>query len=175
MGPAGVNLKAFLAGVDELVIGEGKDQRNVKESFGPAPMLTAFLKSDLNIGTLIVSTGEDDVRVFVNEKEYRRKTQRGQVRIPAIGKVNVRVVKDGFLPVVAQTAEVKKGAEVRLEFKMNAAPVVSTLANSRSESGRRCFDRRRQHRDGRRRRDVHQLECDSGRSRDRASARSIPA
>ncbi len=127
VGPAGVDLKSFLPGVDELVVGEGKDQRNVKESFGPAPMLTAFLKSDLNIGTLIVSTGEEDVRVFVNEKEYRRKTQRGQVRIPAIGKVNVRVAKDGFLPVAAQTAEVKKGAEVRLEFKLNAAPVVSTL------------------------------------------------
>ena len=43
----------------------------MKESFGPAPMLTAFLKSDLNIGTLIVSTGEDDVKVFLNDKEYR--------------------------------------------------------------------------------------------------------
>ena len=70
------------------MVGEGKDQRNMKESFGPAPMLTAFLKSDLNIGTLIVSPVRTDVRVFVNEKEYRRKTQRGQVRIPAIGKVN---------------------------------------------------------------------------------------
>ncbi len=126
-GPAGVDLKAFQPGVDELVVGEGKDQRNMKESFGPAPMLTAFLKSDLNIGTLIVSTGENDVHVFVNDKEYQRRTQRGQLRIPAIGKVTVRVAKDGFQQEPPQTAEVKKGAEVRLEFKMTALPVVSTL------------------------------------------------
>lgn len=126
-GPAGVDLKAFQPGVDELVIGDGKDQRNMKESFGPGPMLTAFIKSDLDIGTLIVSTGEDDVRVYLNDKEYRRRTARGQLRIPAIGKVKVAVYKDGFQIEPAQTAEVKKGAEVRLEFKLRAMPVVTTL------------------------------------------------
>ena len=75
-GPAGVDLKGFQPGVDEIVVGDGQGQRNMKESFGPAPMLTAFLKSDVNIGTLIVSTGEDDVQVFVNDKEYRRQTAR---------------------------------------------------------------------------------------------------
>ena len=90
-------------------------------------MLTAFLKSDLNIGTLIVSTGEDDVRVFLNDKEYRRRTQRGQVRIQTIGPVSVRVAKDGFQPEPSQTAEVKKGAEVRLEFKLRPLPQVSSL------------------------------------------------
>lgn len=126
-GPAGVDLKGFQPGVDELVIGDGKDQRNMKESFGPGPMLTAFVKSDLDIGTLIVSTGEDDVRVYLNDKEYRRRTARGQLRIPAIGKVKVAVYKDGFQIEPAQTADVKKGAEVRLEFKLRALPVVTTL------------------------------------------------
>ena len=126
-GPGGVDLKEFQPGVDEIVIGEGKDQRNMKESFGPAPMLTAFLKSDVNSGTLIVSTGEDDVRVFLNNKEYRRRTQRGQLRIPAMGAVSVRVAKDGFEAAPQQSAEVKKGAEVRLEFKLKALPKVATL------------------------------------------------
>jgi hypothetical protein len=125
--PAGVDLQNFQPGVDELVIGDGKDQKNMKESFGPAPMLTAFLKSDVNIGTLIVSTGEDDVRVFVNGNEYRRHTQRGQVRIPTMGPVSVRVMKDGFQNEPPQTADVKKGAEVRLEFKLKAIPTVSVL------------------------------------------------
>ena len=58
-GPAGVDLKTFQPGVDELVIGDGKDQVSVKESFGPAPMLTAFLRSGVSTGTLIVSAGED--------------------------------------------------------------------------------------------------------------------
>ena len=126
-GPAGLDLKNFLPGVDEIVVGEGKDQRNMKESFGPAPTLTAFLKSDLNIGTLIVSTGEDDVRVFLNDKEYPRKTKRGQLRVRTIGNVAVRVAKDGFQTEPAQTAEVKKGSEVRLEFKLKALPQVAGL------------------------------------------------
>jgi hypothetical protein len=125
--PEGVDLKSFQAGVDELIVGEGKDQRNVKESFGPAPMLTAFFKSDLNIGTLIVSTGENDVHVFINNKETSRRTQRGQVRIQAIDKVSVRVAKDGFEAPPPQTAEVKKGDETRLEFKLKALPQFSSL------------------------------------------------
>jgi hypothetical protein len=125
--PAGVDLNNFMPGVDEIVVGEGRDQRNMKESFGPAPMLTVFLKSDLNVGTLIISAGEDDVHVFVNNREYPRKTQRGQVRIQTIGAVNVRVAKDGFEPVAPQTADVKKGAEVRLEFKMQALPQLAIL------------------------------------------------
>jgi len=125
--PAGVDLNNFQPGVDEIVLGEGRDQRNMKESFGPAPMLTAFLKSDLNIGTLIISTGEDDVRVFLNNKEFTRKTQRGQVRVQTIGAVNVRVAKDGFESLPPQTAEVKKGSEVRVEFKMQALPQLAIL------------------------------------------------
>lgn len=124
---AGTDLPAFPPGVHELVLGEGKDQKNVKENFGPAPMLTAFLKSDLNIGTLIVSTGEDDVTVFLNNKEYRRKTQKGQVRIQTIGAANVRVTKNGFEATPAQTADVKKGAEVRMEFKLKPLAVVGVL------------------------------------------------
>jgi hypothetical protein len=124
---AGTDLPSFPPGVHELVLGEGTAQKNVKENFGPAPMLTAFLKSDLNIGTVIVSTGEDDVTVFVNNREWRRKTQKGQVRIQAIGQVNVRVAKNGFEVLPPQTADLKKGAEVRLEFKMKPLVVVGVL------------------------------------------------
>ena len=125
--PAGVDLSGYRPGVNQIAVGEGKDQHVLAESFGPAPMLTAFLKSDLNIGTLIVSTAEDNVRVFLNGKEYPRKTQRGQVRIPTLGNVNVRVAKEGFELTSPQTAEVKKGSEVRLEFKMQPVPQVAML------------------------------------------------
>ena len=126
-GPAGVDLKTFQSGVDELVLGDGKDQVSVKEFFGPAPTLTAFLKSGVSTGTLIVSTGEDDVHVFLNNKEYARRTQRGQVRIQTLGPVSVRVSKDGFDAPPVQTAEVKKGAETRLDFKLKAAAKFATL------------------------------------------------
>jgi len=65
--------------------------------------------------------------VFVNGKEFPRKTQRGQLRIPAIGAVTVRVMKDGFLPSDQQVADVKKGGEVRMEFKLKPAPVLISL------------------------------------------------
>jgi len=125
--PAGVDLASFQPGVNEIAVGEGNDRRTLAESFGPAPMLTAFLKSDLNIGTLIISTAEDDARVFLNGKEYPRKTQRGQVRVQTLGTVAVRVTKDGFEMPAPQLADVKKGSEVRLEFKMAPLPRVAVL------------------------------------------------
>jgi hypothetical protein len=125
--PGGVDLTGFRPGVNEIAVGDGKDQRNLSESFGPAPTITAFLKSDVNIGTLIISTAEDNVRVFLNGKEYGKKTQHGQLRIPAIGNVSVRVSKDGFELTGVQTADVKKGSEVRLEFKMQPLPQSATL------------------------------------------------
>ena len=126
-GSAGTDLRGFRPGVNEIVVGEGKDQRSLSESFGPAPTLTVFLKSDLNIGTLIISAAEDDVRVFMNGKEYPRRTQRGQLRIQTIGPVNVRVAKDGFEVTPPQTAEVKKGSETRLEFKLQTLPKFAQL------------------------------------------------
>jgi hypothetical protein len=126
-GPAGADLTGFQPGVNEIVVGEGRDERNMSESFGAAPMLTAFLKTDVNAGTLIVSAGQDDVRVFLNDKEYRRPTQRGQLRIQTLGKVTVRVARSGFQDEPAQTVEVKKGAEVRVQFDLKPQPKFGSL------------------------------------------------
>lgn len=126
-GPSGTDLTSFQPGVNEIVVGQGKDQRNMSETFGAAPMLTAFLKTDVNAGTLIVSTGQDGVRVFLNDKEYRRRTERGQLRVQTLGKVAVRVAKSGFQEEPAQTAEVKKGAEVRLQFDLKPQPQFGSL------------------------------------------------
>ncbi|MGD0047866.1 MAG: PEGA domain-containing protein [Bryobacteraceae bacterium] len=125
--PGGTDLTTFQPGVNEIVLGEGQDQRNMSESFGAAPTLTAFLKTDVNAGTLIVSTGQDDVHVFLNGKEYRRLTQHGQLRVPTLGKVAVRVAKSGFQDEPAQTADVKKGAEVRLQFNLKPLPQFGSL------------------------------------------------
>jgi hypothetical protein len=127
VGPQGLDVKNFQGGVLELQTGEGKEQRTVKENYGPAPTLTAFFKSDQNVGNLTVVTGEEDTRVFVNGKEYPRRTQKGQIRIPTLGQVTVRVLKDGFDPSPQQTAEVKKGGEVRMEFKLKPAVILISL------------------------------------------------
>jgi hypothetical protein len=114
-GPSGVDLKSFPAGPNELEIAQGNQHHSLKQSFGPTPTLTAFLKTDLDTGTLVVATGEDGVRVWVNGKEHL--SQRGPLRIRAIGPVLVRVSKDGFEDPPLQTAEIRKGSETRLEFR----------------------------------------------------------
>jgi hypothetical protein len=125
--PKGTDLVGFRTGLDEISIGDGPNSRTLSESFEAAPRLTAFLKTDVNAGTLIVSTGEDDVRVYLNGKEYRRRTKGGQVRIQTLGKVTVRVAKSGFQEEPPQTADVGKGAEVRLKFGLRAEPRFGAL------------------------------------------------
>lgn len=125
--PAGTDLTSFQPGVNEIAVGDGKDQRSLSDNFGAAPTLTAFLKTDIDAGTLTVSTGIDGVKVFLNDKEYRRVTQHGQLRLQTLGKVTVRVAKSGFLDAPPQTVEVKKGAEVRLQFDMMLAPKFGSL------------------------------------------------
>jgi hypothetical protein len=126
-GPAGTDLTGFQPGINEIVLSQGQDRRNMSETFGAVPMLTAFLKTDVNAGTLIVSTGQDDVRVFLSDKEYRRRTERGQLRLQTLGKVTVRVAKSGFQEEPAQTVEVKKGAEVRVQFNLKPQPQFGSL------------------------------------------------
>lgn len=126
-GPFATDLTGFQPGVNEIVVGQGSNQRNMSATFGAAPMLTAFLKTDVNAGTLIVSTGQDDVRVFLNGREYHRRTQRGQLHVRILGKVTVRVAKSGFRDEPAQTVEVKKGAELRLQFNLKAQPQFGSL------------------------------------------------
>lgn len=123
-GPQGLELKDFAPGVHEFVVGEKK----MTESFGPSPMLTVFVKSDQNIGTLIVAADQEDAAVFVNDKEQRIKIKRGLFRMMMPpGAVKVRVAKDGFEPVTVATANVKKGEEARVEFKLKAMPQVAKL------------------------------------------------
>jgi len=127
VGLAPVDVTSFQPGVNEIVLSQGSEQRNMSEPFGTAPTLTAFLKTDVNAGTLIISTGQDDVRVYLNNKEYRRRTQRGQLRVQVLGKVTVRVAKPGFLDEPARSVEVKKGAEVRVQFDLRAQPRFGSL------------------------------------------------
>lgn len=126
-GPDGLELKDVPAGDQTLTVGEGAAQRKLVLSLGPMPVITAFLKSDITTGTLVVSTGEDDVTVFLNGKEYRRKTKRGEVRIQTVGEVAVRVLKSGFQPVADETVEVKKGEEARVAFHLKPMPKVAAM------------------------------------------------
>ena len=124
---SGLQLKNVTPGNHDLMIGEGKDAKKMVVTFGAAPMLTAFVKSDVNAGTLVVATGEDGVSVFVNGKEQKRRTDRGQLRVMTLGDVTVRVAKEGFQPLLERSAKINKGEETRLEFKLIPLPQVASL------------------------------------------------
>jgi len=130
VGPGGLELNGLSDGNHELTVGEGKDLRSMVLGIGTAPMLTAFLKSDRNVGTLVIITGEDGVKVFLDGKLYRQQTQRGQLRIPNLGVKDyaVRVVKDGFLDTAEQHAALRKGEEFKLSFQLKPVPKVASLA-----------------------------------------------
>jgi hypothetical protein len=124
--PTGVDLQGFQPGSTEIVVGEGPTQKTLQETFSAAPTLTVFLRSDKggpaaagDMGTIIVVTGEDDVRVFLNNREQKRHTAKGQLRVPTPpGKTAVRVYKDGFTTPPTQSVDVQKGADARVEFQM---------------------------------------------------------
>jgi len=134
--PGGVDLQGFQPGSVEIAVGEGPTQKTIQETFGPAPALTVFLRSDKagppaagDYGTLLVVTGEDDVRVFVNNREQKNHTSRGQVRIATLpGKVSVRVFKDGFTTPATQAVDVAKGAVARVEFQLQKMDTGAKMA-----------------------------------------------
>jgi hypothetical protein len=133
--PDGTELTNFHTGAAELVVGEAPSQRTLTGTFSAAPALTAFLKTDQKIGTLLIATGEDDVRIFLNDREQKRRTAKGQARIQTIGDVLVRVEKPGFEPVAAQNAKVAQGTETRLNFTLKELPKFAALSVSGAAPG----------------------------------------
>ena len=128
-GAGGVDVNGLEPGNHDLAIGEGKERRSMVVGVGPTPLLTLFLKSDRNAGTLVLLTGEDGVRIFLDGKEHRRQSERGQARIPnlAVKEYVVRVAKDGFLDAPEQRVVIRKGEELKLEFKLNPVPRMAAL------------------------------------------------
>jgi tetratricopeptide (TPR) repeat protein len=140
-GGSGLQIPDLPTGNHEIAIGEGKDRRSMVVGIGSAPMLTAFLKSDRNVGTLLVLTGEDGVHVFLNGKEYRRQTQRGQLRIPNLdlNDYSIRVSKTGFLDAAEQRVAIKKGEESKLEFQLRPVPRMASLSIQGALPGAQVF------------------------------------
>jgi hypothetical protein len=133
--PEGVDLAGYTTGSHEIALGEGTSQKKLAETFDAAPGLTVFLKTDQNLGTLLITTGQDDVRVFVNDREQKQATKKGELRVQTIGKVTVRVEKAGFEATAAQTATVVKGEAAKLTFAMKELPKVAILAITGGAAG----------------------------------------
>ena len=128
--PAGLEVNTLQPGDREFSVDDGTSKRNLLVSISAQPTLTAYLKLDINAGSLLISTaGEDDVAAFLNERPARNKSKGGQMRLPGIpvGTYTVRVAKDGFAPDPPQKIVIAKGQEARIEFKLKAIPRLSSL------------------------------------------------
>ncbi len=128
-GPEGLELANLTRGSHDLVLGEGPDQRRIVIEAGILPSVTAFLSSDRNVGTLVIVTGEDDVQVLVDGRQYRRRTRRGQLRIPNLDVRGYSILakKEGFEPASPVRVEIRKGEETKIEFHLTPVPSLASL------------------------------------------------
>jgi cell division septation protein DedD len=138
---SGITLPGLAQADHDLQIKGANDTQRFVLTNIPAPALTVFVKSDVNAGSLVILTGEDGVDVFIDNQKYRRKTEHGQIRIPSLkaGPHTLRVAKQGFLDVPAQTIQIKKSEEARATFHLQPQPQLASLHVSGAGPGTHIF------------------------------------
>jgi serine/threonine protein kinase len=125
----GFDLPSMPAGVHQLAVTRGSDEYKLDVDAGAAPTLNAFLESGQDLGTLVVITGQDKARVFLNGKLQRQATDGGQLRIPnlELKEYVVRVSKSGFQDIPEQKIRIRKGEQAKAIFNLQPTLVSSSL------------------------------------------------
>ncbi len=125
----GLDLPSLSAGAHQLAVTRGSDEYKLDIDAGAAPTLNAFLESGQNLGTLVVITGQDKARVFLNGKLQRQPTEGGQLRIPNLELKDyaVRVSKSGFQDLPEQKIRIRKGEQAKVIFNLQPMLVSSSL------------------------------------------------
>jgi tetratricopeptide (TPR) repeat protein len=126
--PDGLDISSISSGAHELVVTRGSDQYKLDVDAGTPPTLSTFLESGQNLGTLVVVTGQDKAKVFLNGKLQQQLTQGGQLRIPNLELKDyvVRVSKSGFQDLPEQKIRVRKG-EGKVVFNLQPIPHLASL------------------------------------------------
>lgn len=140
VGPDGLALDDLGQTDHELQVGQNRDKQRFVWTYTPAPVLTVYVKSDPNAGTVVVMAGQDGVSVSIEGKAYRRMTAQGQIRIPLkVGEYTIAVHKDGFIDPPPQTVEVKKAEETAVQFSLEPAPQIAALQIKGAAPGTQVF------------------------------------
>jgi hypothetical protein len=137
IGADGLELTQVSAGTHELTLSKGNDQYKLDVDAGPAPALTTFLQSGQNIGTLVVVTGQDKARVFLNGQALKEMTRGGQLRISNLEPKDytVKVSKNGFQDLPEQKIRINKGEQKKLTFNLQPEPQFASLSISGAAPG----------------------------------------
>ncbi len=126
----GVDLPSITAGAHELTLSHAGEQYKLPIEVSATPAMIAFVESGQNVGTLLVVTGQDKSRVFLNGKALTQQTQNGELRIANLEpkEYSVRVEKPGFQDVPEQKIRIRKGEQAKLVFGLLPVPHVASLS-----------------------------------------------
>jgi len=129
-GKDGWELPQVSLATHELTLTHGQDQYKLDIDVAATPTLATFLESGQNIGTLVIVTGEDKVRVSLNGQPQKATTQGGQLRIPNLEPKDyeVTVSKAGFQDLPPQKVRVRKGEQTKLSFSLQPVPHLASLS-----------------------------------------------
>jgi hypothetical protein len=137
---AGLKLAGLGNADHDLQIVEDRDRQRFVMTYTPAPVLTAYVKSDSNTGIVQVLTGEDGVDVYIANTLFHRKTEHGQVRISiGAGRYPVRVHKAGFTDPPQALVEVKKAEVTPIQFRLQPANDVAGLQIKGAQPGTTAY------------------------------------
>jgi hypothetical protein len=122
-----VVLKDLKEGARQITVGG----RSLVINVGANPALNVSLNLDRNVGVLTIETGQDKVRVFLNNHLYRRTTEHGTLRIPVdVGPYSIRVEKDGFQASAPQAITLNKGEEKPVRFTLTPVPAYLLISGA---------------------------------------------
>jgi len=126
----GVELQDVAAGPHDLLIQYAGDEYKLAIDLGQVPTLTTFLESGKNIGTLVVVTHEDGVKVFVNGKEQPKLTRDGQLLIRNLVPKDyvIAVDKPGFQETASEKTVIRKGEQSTVMFTLKPVPRFASLS-----------------------------------------------
>jgi hypothetical protein len=126
----GLDLPSVSSGPHQLAVTRGGDEYKLDIDAAASPTLSTFLESGQNVGTLVVVTGQDKAKVFLNGKLQQQSTQGGQLRIPNLDlkEYSVRVSKSGFQDLPEQKIRIRKGEQAKVIFNLQPTLVASSLS-----------------------------------------------
>ncbi len=120
--PEGASFSGIAPGTRQVEVNDGKTSRTVSVIVsGGAPVVQTFVlgKSAAGSGSILITTGEDQVGAKINGYPHWLKSRNGTVRIGSLkpGTYKVEVFKDGFQSPPPASVEVKAGEETRIELR----------------------------------------------------------
>lgn len=122
----GASFSGVAPGTRQVAITDGKISRTVSVIVsGGAPVVQAFVlsKADSGRGSVLITTGEDQVSAKLNGYTHWLKSRNGALRIGSLkpGVYKVEVFKNGFESPPPATVEIKAGEEARIELRPRVA------------------------------------------------------